>query len=309
MNGDSVQVTDLQVFGGNAMASPMGGMSVAPVQGVLMGVDNRDARMMAQSLPRNEDVVRQKLIGRAAGLKGAAVYSWRVNDKNSREGDGKTTIEGPSIKLAMTVAQLWGNCTIIPVVQERTPSSIVINAIFVDLETGFKVGRLFEQSIQPGNFGKMDSARAMDMNFQIAQSKAIRNVICAAIPEDFFEDAIQAAKTAMIGDNPDRILSPDEMSKVVKGFEKFGVTRDMLVRRIGRAAWTATDKAAMTMVWQALAEGMTSVEAEFSPPAPAQTPTTTAPAPEQNACQESGTLTLNGEVEPSERTKGTSSKA
>jgi hypothetical protein len=156
-------------------------------------------------------------------------YSWRDKKGN--------LIEGPSIGLANSLARSWGNCAVTVDFQEF-PDSFVITPRFIDIETGFQCERVFRQGkgqVQ-GNF---DPERKLDMALQIGQSKAIRNVVCNAVPKWMVARAIQKAKDAVVkGIDPAKLT---ELKKeVAEFFKERGITLEQLVAKAKRpmAEWT-----------------------------------------------------------------------
>lgn len=144
-----------------------------------------------------------KAAGIAMGPK--AYYSIPFKEKNRATGEVKTVhVEGISIKGAMAVVSLYGNCDVAAVLQDETATSWVFAARFIDFEKGVTITRLYQQRKSQSS-GMKDTARQLDMIFQSGQSKAMRNVIEAALPL-FTETAFQAAKDeirARISRNPD----------------------------------------------------------------------------------------------------------
>jgi hypothetical protein len=110
---------------------------------------------------------------------------------------GKDVIEGPSVKMTNAAARCWGNCVIKPGLIQELSDSWVLTMLFVDLETGYTVGRQFRQSKDWMVYGRFDDARKDDIRFQIGQSKAIRNLVRNALPEFLFTRAMKAAKSGV----------------------------------------------------------------------------------------------------------------
>lgn len=136
--------------------------------------------------PRNEVQIRNKLVAYAAAA--GEKYFYTLPFKTQ---DGKTNVMGPSIKLCSDVARLWGNCEVDCKFVQETPTHFVFEGIFIDWETGYVLHRPFLQRKEQ-NVGMKDAGRALDMIFQIAASKATRNVIHRALP-DFVDTAYETA--------------------------------------------------------------------------------------------------------------------
>lgn len=100
------------------------------------------------------------------------VYSWEVENRNGT----KTTIEGPTIRLANDLIGIWKNCAT-DVEIDETKTHWIIKAYFMDYENGTCTCRPFMQRKKNTMGGKYDADRALDIVFQIGVSKAIRNVV------------------------------------------------------------------------------------------------------------------------------------
>jgi hypothetical protein len=178
------------------------------------------------------DVLRDvQALGQAAG----SDFYYRIPFKDRSGGEEKTTwVEGPSIDCAMATASRYGNCIVKAAVTSETQDAWTFTARFVDLETGFTVERAFQQR-KGQSSGMKDKSRQLDIVFQIGQSKAIRNVIVAAIPT-VVNAAYAAAKDSVL-------------SRVERDPEKFrswltatAESMGIAVRRIERALATSYDR-------------------------------------------------------------------
>ena len=127
--------------------------------------------------PRSEPAVLQKLKSSAASA--GEKYFYMLPFKGS---DGRTNVMGPSVKLCSDAARMWGNCEVDCRFAEETPTHFIFDATFIDHETGYVLHRPFLQR-KDQNVGQKDKSRGLDQIFQIAASKATRNVIHRALPE------------------------------------------------------------------------------------------------------------------------------
>jgi hypothetical protein len=137
--------------------------------------------------PRDLEIVKLKVKAEAMLSGEHFFYQWRA---------GSSQVLGISIEGAMILARNWRNCVAEMVRVENQIDSTVYYASFVDFESNFSLSRAHKI---PNNFiihGKYDEWRKEIMRFEIGQSKAIRNVILAALPEWLKELAL---KTAMEG--------------------------------------------------------------------------------------------------------------
>jgi hypothetical protein len=153
-----------------------------------------------------------------------AFYSWDVNDKRSPA--GKKEVIGGTIGLAMSIARNYGNCAI-PTTTEETPTHTVFTSTFIDLESGFTLQRSFRLSKRNTNLGNYNVDRAEDMQYQIGQSKSIRNVTLQAVPKGLVTKAIAYAKELIAKEiNSEGIEKSRENSVAV--FKELGVSIEQL---------------------------------------------------------------------------------
>lgn len=253
----------------NKVPSPM------PTGPQMVTIEDRPQGALAVAVHRNLETVKQNIrtIANMAGQD--FFYRWPVKGK-----DGKTEwIEGPSVKLTNAVARLYGNCTV-KVRAFDQGQHWMIQAQFIDLETGYVLERPFQQRKTQNIGGKMDKDRALDLVFQIGISKATRNVVCNAI-SDFVDYAFEEAKFDMV-------------SKIGKDLEKYRgkvndrlrelkVTVDRVEAQIGKTIdkWLAPDVARVIAELQSISDGMADPD-EMWPPREAG-----APRPATEAADES----------------------
>lgn len=200
---------------------------------------------MAQIITRQKVAVKRDRAEILATMKSLALqagpaYFYSIPYKDRKT--GKTVrVEGPSIKLAVDLAREYGNCAAECVVQRETPTHWTLAARFVDYETGFTYSRPFNQR-RNQNTGLKDTARQEDSVFQIAVSKAIRNVIVGAL-RTYADDAMAHAKSGLL----QRINGKPEAARgwLVKQFERLEIPLAWVERQIGRKAadWLVPDMA------------------------------------------------------------------
>lgn len=167
---------------------------------------------------------RAKMLEQEARVAGESFfYGW---------GAGKNRIEGPSVGLAMAAARIWGNCAVDFKEMQETDSSWVFTSYFIDLQTGFTLGRQFRQSKHSEVHGKHDPERKDDMRFQIGQSKAARNVVVNALPKWMISRAVQAAKEG-VRKRISKYIEENGLIAAVaicaKGLKKHGVTEEAIL--------------------------------------------------------------------------------
>lgn len=153
-------------------------------------------------------------------------------------GAGKDKIEGASIKLANSAARCWGNCVVKPGPIQDLPDSWVFTSYFIDLETGFTMGRSYRMSKKWIVYGRHDEARKEDIRFAMDQSKANRNVILNSLPQFLIDRALRAAHegaTEKIKKWVDKNGIVAATDQAIERFAKLGVVEERVVKRLGLA--------------------------------------------------------------------------
>jgi len=220
---------DVQVFNGEPVyeAKPVGGelMAIAPAMPMMQSKTAYHTAVTVQR-PRDLDKV-VAAVKREAALAGEAFYwSWPVKDK------GKTVIlSGPSIGLAMCVAREFTNVAV-PVDYTETATHDIFTAHFVDLEKGFTVSRIWKQSKGANKDLSKWGERAVNMTFQAAQSRAIRNAVLAGVPKWLVDQAKVIAMDSVIkGITPEKIA--EARATIIKTMKELGIDEARLVAFVG----------------------------------------------------------------------------
>ena len=219
-------------------------------------------------VPRDLESVRKRVIQEATYSREGFFYAWTQKDKSSPTGE--KLIEGTSIDGAMILLRNWGNAVCEPDLVDETPSHWMLRATVVDLETGFTSARLFRQR-KTQHIGRHDPDRALDIQFQIAQSKALRNSIVRCVPEWLVDEAMEAAKGAAARRYAD---VAKHAAEAIAAYDRdFKVTLAQLERKIGkkRPDWIPADLVLLRAIYKGLKEGLSSVGQEFSSDEPEAT--------------------------------------
>lgn len=232
----------------------------------MMQVRSSFATAVHVQKPRNLREVEKEFL-MEADLAGASFYyGWGVQDKSS--GKNKA-VEGPSIGLAKSLLRCWGNCAVEMLPVNETPQAYYFTAAFVDLEKGVTITRQFRQSKSWQVFGKMDAERKEDVRFQIGQSKAIRNVIRAALPDWMVQKGIEKAKNGEMQKLETYIAKNGiaaAQDYAIAELKKFGVTAEMILEKLERPTAIAITKEDIVLLKgdiQALRTGQDSIESLY----------------------------------------------
>lgn len=159
-------------------------------------------------------------------------FEYSIPFKDRRRGK-ITHVTGPTITAATAVMRAYGNCTAGCSVTSETASHWIMEAWFNDVEKGVQLIRPFRQrkSQDAGGYGG-DSGRQEDVVFQIAASKAVRNVIVNAL-RDLVDEALYEAKrslTARCEADPSKAIA-----WIKAQLEEYEITEETVARSAGRS--------------------------------------------------------------------------
>lgn len=158
-----------------------------------------------------------------------AVYSYPA---------GGSRIEGPTIKLAYALAQVWGRCVTRVALVDQIGNRAHLRGIFVDLQTLAITERDHVAHIAPppGKFAnKPDQVERWNtMQLQNASSKAVRGAILGGIPGWLVNAAVDAAKVVTNKSALRGKTLPEALNEAATAFqERHGLTRDELAAHLG----------------------------------------------------------------------------
>lgn len=253
---------EVPVFTGEAEILPRNDLFQVIPQVPIQRVQTQYITAVAVQKPRNLDLVKKSVLREAELAGDAFYYSWPVKNKKT----GKMEpITGPSIGLAMAVAREMTNCAV-PVEYYETATEWIFTAHFVDLEKGFTVSRVYRK-----RKGKSDNLGAWgerneDMNFQIAQSKALRNVVVSGAPRWLIDEAVEVAKQAVLNKiTPAKLAEARE--KIIKLLSTRGVDEERIVATLGVpvAQWTSQEIVILKGFSSQIRDGQMSADQLFPP--------------------------------------------
>lgn len=208
--------------------------------------------------PRQVEKVQAAVVKEAAMAGESFYYSWSTNNKDGTKG----LVEGVSIDGALILVRNWGNCATQIDLVEDAPMHWVLSASFIDHETGYTGNRLFRQRKGQSPLNSRDKDRGADIDFQIGQSKSIRNVVLNCMPSYIVEKALESAKMAAEAAIEDL---PAAITAVVTAFGKIKVTEAMLVWKVGvpRDKWQKRDVVMLRSIGNAIKLKQSNVDNEF----------------------------------------------
>lgn len=225
-----------------AMAEAESQKGIAEIQAALV-IGKRNPRDQAQAMDNILNACTRR------SLAEQALYSY------SR---GGTEITGPSIRLAETLAQNWGNIRFGIHEIEQRPGMSIVKAFAWDVQTNTMQEKIFQvahkRHTKKGAYA-LDDPR--DVYELIANNGArrLRACILGVIPGDVVEAAVSQCETTLA---TSETITPDSIKKMADAFKAFGVTTDMIEKRIQRRMDTITSPQMVQLrkIYTSIKDGM-----------------------------------------------------
>lgn len=209
------------------------------------------AMMIARLNPRDPIASMDRILNACArpALADSAVYTY------SR---GGSDVSGPSIRLAETLAQNWGNIKTSVRELDQVNGVSTVQTIAWDLETGYQCDKVFQvPHIRYTRQGAKRLEDPRDIYELIANQGArrLRACILAVIPGDVTEAAVAQCEVTM---KAKADTSPEGIAKIVAAFEGFGVTKEQIEKRIQRRldAIQPAQVVSLKKIYASLRDGM-----------------------------------------------------
>jgi len=234
--------------------------SLAEVQGAIV---------LAKRFPRNPIVAIDKILNacQRLGLAEQALYSYAR---------GGTEITGPSIRLAESIAQNWGNLQFgIKELEQRNNESTV-EAFAWDMETNVRQVKVFqvkhERHTKKGSY-KLEDPRDIYELTANQGARRLRACILGVIPADVIEEAVSQCEVTL---KSKADISPESLKKLVEAFSTYGIAKEQVEMRIQRRIDTITPAQIVMLrkIYNSLKDGMSApsdwfemMKAEISPEA------------------------------------------
>lgn len=185
------------------------------------------ALMIARLNPRNPRQTMDNILNACTrpSLAESAIYTYARGGSN---------ITGPSIRLAEAIAQYWGNVQFgIREISQENGSSTV-QAYAWDVETNTRREMVFQVSHKRHTKnGSYDLKDSRDIYEHVANQGArrLRACILSVIPGDVVEAAVQQCDLTLCTKFE---VTPENIKRLIEGFEAFGVTKEQIEKRIQR---------------------------------------------------------------------------
>lgn len=187
------------------------------------------AVVMAKKFPRNETqaYLDIKQACKRYTFAQSAAYSYPRGGQN---------VTGPSIRMAETMARLWGNMDfgIKVLSQDNIKGTSEVMAFAWDIQSNVRQTRIFTVSHKRkarGGYQRLEDPRDIYEYEANLGSRRVRACILGLIPADVIEDAMAECNKTLAG-NSDRPIK-ERIRDMAAKFEKVGVTRKDLEERLG----------------------------------------------------------------------------
>jgi hypothetical protein len=244
-----------------ALSTPVPAQGLVAVEQQRAVAEAQAAMVVARASPRDQDRALQLILTdcKRLALAESAMYVYAR---------GGTEITGPSIRLMETIARRWGNieCGVKELTRRNGSSECLAYAW--DLETNYRETKLFHvkhwRDTKKGGYAVTDERDIYEL---VANYGARRKRACiqAVVPGEVVESAVQACELTLRQAD----TSPEQMRKMVEAFRAFGVTAEMIEKRIQRRLETIAPAQMISLkkIYMSLRDGMSKPSEFFDMPA------------------------------------------
>lgn len=222
---------------------------------------------LARIYPRNEAEAHRRIMlaAQRPRLAEEALYDYER---------GGQSINGPSVILARTIATAWGNMRSGHRVISMDDDYVHVKGYAFDLETNnYKEEESkFKKLIfrKKGGWIQPDERELREL---INKHGAVceRNAILRAVPWDLADEAIEIVKETRIKAAKGELQQsrPDAIRRLLGAFERVGVSKDMLEKKLGHPLETINESelAQMRGIWKSIDDGNSRKDEHFDVPA------------------------------------------
>jgi len=185
------------------------------------------AMAIARMNPRDQIMAMDRILNACTRptLADSAIYSYAK---------GGTDITGPSIRLAETLAQNWGNISFGIRELETKQGESTVQSYCWDMETNTRREITFTvehiRYTKKGTY-KLEDPREVYELIANQGSRRLRACILSVIPGDVTEAAVNQCEVTM---KAKADISPEGIKKMTEAFAKFGVTQQQIEKFIQR---------------------------------------------------------------------------
>lgn len=229
----------------------------------------------ARRFPRNIEQAKKRIVMLATQDKNIAYNCFyhlerkeTKQDENGQWREGKTVIEGLSVRMAEIIATSWGNMRCAARIIGNDGKVITAQGVCHDLETNVAISVENKRSIV-NKQGKTYSQDMQVVTGNAAAAIAFRNAVLKVVPKVVLGDVMEAIQNKAREEIRKRGV-PEQWRDCVAAFQKLGVKEDELLAWLGdgrtRADIVEDDIMRLGGVYTAINEGTTTVAECFKQP-------------------------------------------
>ena len=256
----------------NAVTNPFDSPTVAARQSeALVAIEAQRAiaevqamAIMAKKFPRDQRAAMDRILNACTRpqLAEQALYTYAR---------GGTEITGPSIRLAEALAQQWGNFLFGIKELDQRPGESTMQAYAIDLETITRQEKVFQvkhiRDTKKGGYALTDQRDIYELTANQG-ARRLRACILGVIPGDVIEAAVKQCETTL---KTKAEVTPERIASLLEKFGEYGVTKEMIEKRIQRHIETMTPAQMVDLgkKYNSMKDGMSSAADwfEVAPPA------------------------------------------
>lgn len=255
-------MNEMTTYQGGAPAAQGSGSTTTDMMVSRQAQEVQAAMVVAKRFPRDETASWARIMQscKRKSLAERAMYEYPRGGEN---------VTGPSIRLAETMAQAWGNLDFGITELEQHPGESVVMSYCWDLETNTRQTKIFTvPHIRQTKKGAKGLTDPRDIYELVANQGArrLRACILGIIPGDVVDAAVKQCNDTLCGGKEPLV---DRIRKMVAIFqEEYSVPKECLEQYIGckAEAFTAQSIVRLGNVYTALKEGRASREDYFTLP-------------------------------------------
>jgi hypothetical protein len=212
----------------------------------IMRVENDSQATFALMHPRGErkePVLETALKELRAYPDFAARAFYSIPYAEKKGSDRKIAVEGPSIKAAMALSRLWGNCASAGRIVEEQSDRYVVEGVFLDYETNFRVLRTVTVSkfiTYSNGFTEKIRPDRIDKAIQAGISKAQRNAVLNALPVPLIDTYFREAKRIAAGMKGK--TKGERPREFLQECAEIGITPEMIQAKFGAGYDSLSDE-------------------------------------------------------------------
>lgn len=219
------------------------------------------AMVIAKKFPRDPIAAMDRILNACSRptLAEGALYSYAK---------GGAEVSGPSIRLAEAVAQSWGNIQFGIRELSQSKGESTVEAFAWDVETNTRQVKIFQvPHIRYKRSGSQALTDPREIYELVANQGArrLRACILGVIPGDVIESAQRQCEVTL---KTSCDVSPDAQARMIDAFAPYGVTREMIEKRIQRRLDTITPALMVQLkkIYASLRDGMGQISDWFDAP-------------------------------------------